>query len=325
MPLHLWGTFSVADHLDARALVADILLYDKLIIPCPPFDQFDEWCKRGWKPKTLANILKAISGLYEPIFWNDEKQKLFKAYMRARAARPRVMGLAQRVAMEVQAYEVTRQILADDAGFMLLHNWRNLPKEPTPGDVRVLPAYRSFRTFARDLAIKPLPENGAIPELDNEQDRETNYYYMLSRVLAVPDDEDEERALNNAVELAKDSQYQIHRRELNEQIDRRMRVENSMYADWRTLNDAVQSANTAFQEYTATKLETTRFERTVRVGKVGLNAFKALVRGDIPAVAGGITDFFAWNNKPKSYIPEGQHAMFRDVLNATRWKKLRLP
>jgi hypothetical protein len=38
MPLQLWATFSVVDHLDLEALVADVLLYDKLIIPCSPPD-----------------------------------------------------------------------------------------------------------------------------------------------------------------------------------------------------------------------------------------------------------------------------------------------
>ncbi len=29
----LWGCYSVADHLEPRAFVADLLLYDRLVIP----------------------------------------------------------------------------------------------------------------------------------------------------------------------------------------------------------------------------------------------------------------------------------------------------
>lgn len=39
MPRELWGTFSVADHLRERAFVAEILLYDRLVIPVPPDDE----------------------------------------------------------------------------------------------------------------------------------------------------------------------------------------------------------------------------------------------------------------------------------------------
>lgn len=34
----LWGTFSVADHLRRRPFVADVLLYDRLIVPVPDGD-----------------------------------------------------------------------------------------------------------------------------------------------------------------------------------------------------------------------------------------------------------------------------------------------
>ena len=31
-----WGSFSVRDHLNTRALATDVLLYDRLIFPVPP-------------------------------------------------------------------------------------------------------------------------------------------------------------------------------------------------------------------------------------------------------------------------------------------------
>jgi hypothetical protein len=33
MLIERWGTLSVKDHLDAQALVADLLLYDRLVFP----------------------------------------------------------------------------------------------------------------------------------------------------------------------------------------------------------------------------------------------------------------------------------------------------
>ena len=44
MPREVWGTFSVADHLREQAFVADILLYDRLVILVPP----DHWYTHGF-------------------------------------------------------------------------------------------------------------------------------------------------------------------------------------------------------------------------------------------------------------------------------------
>jgi hypothetical protein len=47
MTIELWGTFSVRDHLVNRAFVADVLLYDQLVIPTLPKDEPEsEWPTR---------------------------------------------------------------------------------------------------------------------------------------------------------------------------------------------------------------------------------------------------------------------------------------
>jgi hypothetical protein len=33
MPMERWGTLSVRDHLDLQAVIADLLLYDRLVFP----------------------------------------------------------------------------------------------------------------------------------------------------------------------------------------------------------------------------------------------------------------------------------------------------
>lgn len=35
MSIERWGAFSVVDHKDARKLAADVLLYDRLVLPAP--------------------------------------------------------------------------------------------------------------------------------------------------------------------------------------------------------------------------------------------------------------------------------------------------
>jgi hypothetical protein len=73
-----WGTFSVRDHIRPRAFVADVLLYDKLVIPRPPTDkelyaegqtgsagdQMNRWRKNQWEPDRQRELLD-ILGEYE--------------------------------------------------------------------------------------------------------------------------------------------------------------------------------------------------------------------------------------------------------------------
>jgi hypothetical protein len=37
--METWGTFSVTDHLGRRAFVADVILYDRLVIPVPDAEE----------------------------------------------------------------------------------------------------------------------------------------------------------------------------------------------------------------------------------------------------------------------------------------------
>ena len=71
MKLQQWGTFSVKDHLKPRAFVADVLLFDQLVIPRPATakelysegqgepseDQRDRWLRKGWNPDRQRELL----------------------------------------------------------------------------------------------------------------------------------------------------------------------------------------------------------------------------------------------------------------------------
>jgi hypothetical protein len=69
--VELWGTYSVRDHLRRRAFVADVLLYDRLVIPRPPtpeeerpqpgkITEVTRWGQAKWKPGRLANLLDIL-------------------------------------------------------------------------------------------------------------------------------------------------------------------------------------------------------------------------------------------------------------------------
>jgi hypothetical protein len=74
MRLQQWGTFSVKDHLRPRAFVAEVILFDKLVIPrpatakelyaegqgIPSEDQKDRWFRHGWNPDRQRELLDIL-------------------------------------------------------------------------------------------------------------------------------------------------------------------------------------------------------------------------------------------------------------------------
>src|SRR5438128_2340151 len=63
MEWELWGTFSVGDHLRRRPFVAEVLLYDRLVVPTPPDSDLDEqrrWREQGWVPSRQQELLNLI-------------------------------------------------------------------------------------------------------------------------------------------------------------------------------------------------------------------------------------------------------------------------
>src|SRR3954453_3590276 len=60
MPFQTWGTFSVADHLGPRAFVADLVLYDRLVIPVPDAEERKRWADLGRRPDVLDRKLDIL-------------------------------------------------------------------------------------------------------------------------------------------------------------------------------------------------------------------------------------------------------------------------
>jgi hypothetical protein len=77
MSLQIWGCYSVADHLVSRAFVADVLLYERLIIPVPPANdtaQLSEWKRAGWNPERQEELLEVLGGKALHIPWTFDRQ-----------------------------------------------------------------------------------------------------------------------------------------------------------------------------------------------------------------------------------------------------------
>ncbi len=56
----VWGTFAVSDHVVRRAFVADVLLYDRLVVSVPTDEDFERWEMKKWQPARLRTLLNVL-------------------------------------------------------------------------------------------------------------------------------------------------------------------------------------------------------------------------------------------------------------------------
>jgi hypothetical protein len=57
MAIEMWGTFSVRDHAFDRAFIADVLLYDRLVIPTLPGSDAETDWPVEWDIKKQKSLL----------------------------------------------------------------------------------------------------------------------------------------------------------------------------------------------------------------------------------------------------------------------------
>jgi len=75
MAQQLWGTYSVADHCTAYPFVADMILYDRLLVPIPPAGDEDEWTRwdtEQWKPARQRLLLRELGDFVRPVPWTSQ-------------------------------------------------------------------------------------------------------------------------------------------------------------------------------------------------------------------------------------------------------------
>lgn len=99
----LWATFSVKDHCPPGAFVAEVFLYDKLLIPVVPTEEdglsaedanaeWDRWLEAGWDPERQAEVTNILGDSAELIPWTSHLQREWKARMKSGFAEARRNG-----------------------------------------------------------------------------------------------------------------------------------------------------------------------------------------------------------------------------------------
>lgn len=185
MPFERWGSMSVDDHLDTDALIANVLLFDRLIVPVmtPQADRNERfyWIQKGWDPDLQIRRLDDLGELAVRRLWDKHRRGVFRTRLEQLKAEQR----------EVDSKQVTRMILAEE------------PAETGPDvdGVTVVPAYSSSAAMARDFPISDV------------QDHIRAQAYLLSRRLAVPKSSNP-KMLKRVVKLSHDRDFRAKRAEL---------------------------------------------------------------------------------------------------------------
>ncbi len=225
MAREVWGTFSVKDHTQRRAFVADVMLFDRLRIPVPTEEDWGEWEREGWQPERQQALLKVLKDRAKPIYWDDVQ----RAKWRERWNQAKEAGEATRVT----AFQMTRDQLIE-----------TLPRGVT--GIQSVTSYPDFDSLREDLDIEPV--QGAIQPYPASV-----ITAVLGRTFFVPADSGIERIefteelelLEKAVELS--SNRQNYRRRASYWRWQREFCDGTV-TDQETVAAAVEEMNDLLQE-----------------------------------------------------------------------------
>jgi hypothetical protein len=193
MSFERWATFSVQDHLAKNAFVAEVLIYDKLVIPYPASFEDEEWRRweqRGWNPEYLEKCFHKLGSLVEPVPWDEFHRQEFAD--RREAARQTGQD----------AYWTTKRFLQQK-----LENKQRRSEIP----IRPVVAYTSQEEWEKEFKPqkqKPTSKSAIITP-KSIQANVDRMAFLFRHEFLVPDSDSEPHidVLRRAVELAEDPEY----------------------------------------------------------------------------------------------------------------------
>lgn len=205
MPLETWGVFSVTDHLNRRAFVADVLLYDRLVIPVPDANERKRWTDLGRQPDILKrklDILEEFAGqtghnLVERLNWTgDFRDILDSVYPDERLE-------ARETVNPARANALDRDILAEGMREGIFG------KASTP---EIVPAYTSYSAMNSELKSEETVSADRIARPDDRLVGVVGWEFFVPEDSALDDDS----LLKKAVQLVQDEEFRVAREAFHE-------------------------------------------------------------------------------------------------------------
>ena len=214
----LWGSLSVSDHVKRRALVAEVLLFDRIVVPVPPEGDLEEenrWSANQWDPERQRRLLDILGDgggredLAVPVPWTRSKRDRFKELWKGLQAEPGKVGAERSELLSALRFDTTQ--LQPDAmmasRMMLTRDYdsgeekymRRLPRVYVEG---VVPAYASFQAANKELALRVI-----------EQRPTQAFAQVIGWELFLPEQSgwSDEQALEAAAALARNDDYRLER------------------------------------------------------------------------------------------------------------------
>lgn len=209
MARQIWGCYSVADHLERRAFVADLLLYDRLVVPTPSADDLGRW-EKWWDPDRQARLLDILGPFAERMIWSPGLREQF-----AREWSPADLAFdidaensdaaANTAGPEAPAspYGVTRRIISQELGKKVFEE---------RGEVRAIAVYAKPDHFDREWEMtRTLPfvrrttrmRPGDLREVAGPEslERQRIAKVVVTRLVAPDDGDNDEEVLARTVDL----------------------------------------------------------------------------------------------------------------------------
>jgi hypothetical protein len=311
MPFQTWGTFSVTDHLGPRAFVADVVLYDRLVIPVPDVEERKRWTDLGRRPDVLDRKLRILEELAESpedslvqrLNWTSKfRNFLDTAYQYERDEARDTTNPAWAAALD-------RYVLVDAM------------RSGTLGEVstpEIVPAYTSYRALNRDFKLRTVPaERVARPD-----DRLVG---VIGWEFFVPEDSalDDDSLLKQAVRLVQDDGFRAAREKFHEFRREATRLNASPEQFLEELEGKLLAYQKATARAAGARVKTTTLRAFELVAaSVGLAAAIASMPPVTIAAAAltlaGVGVDIGWRNQEPGEAPKAV-AMFHDARGHFGW------
>jgi hypothetical protein len=286
MSFERWGSISVDDHVDTQALVANILLYDRLVIPVmsgqADRDERGYWISKGWDPALQSKRIDQLEELAVPRPWSKTRREAFRT-------RVEQLKAEQHDAEAIDHKHITRMILAQE---------KVLNKPPGVDGVKVVAAYNSAAALNRDFPVTDAKSHLAAQA------------YLLTRKLAVPDLADQEVLLREAIKLSKDADFGAKRGDLFDWQELAFAKQWSPEETLQRLSEMTARYNAKVKEATGT----VRWKFAFTLFGIGLGFATGGPIGAGAAAALSLVQFAKLDRKPAIEAGSTQPAaMFHDI------------
>jgi hypothetical protein len=292
MALERWGSLSVRDHNDIEALTANILLYDRLIVPVPEGDEERaRWAAMEWNPDLLSRRIDQLGGMAVQKPWNAEREERYRNKLRE------LHDLNYDTKFVTLPYQVSRMILAQEPV--------TLPEGVT--HVETVLAYNSEAEIRRDFILQ------------RTADPASQLGLLFGQKLAIPAGADAEDTFLRAMELSRDEEFRSNRRALYEW---QHRVLERGYSPAHALEEMEQLIS-AYNGCVQRANRTVRFKLAFVVATTAVAVADTFI-GSSLALASGLlatVQFATLERKPVVEPGESRPAAaFHDMMSIVEWR-----